>query len=315
MQNYLLLRGRLLGRLLRELGWVRLLLLGTLLGLVAARALVLAAAHAGAAWTVPLVVAGLIVSTHRQRADLPFLRLMVPAFRRWLAAEYALLSLPAALLLLAYGRVVPGLLTPLLAAGAALAPPATARSARRRRASLFRSVAFEWVSAGRQGGVGLGWVGLLTLALLTRHTATGPALALVGWVLVLLEVYGPAEPWTWLLPVLTSPRRWLAARVGWALLYFGLTVAPLAAVLLISRAGGGATAGLLLWASAVATTVVLAKYAFYPHATLGRLTQAGAVVVGFSIVGSNPAYGALWAACFLGLVVKSQRRLAPYRYD
>lgn len=315
MRNYLLLRGRLLGRLLRELGWVRLLLLSTLLGLAVVRALVLASGHPLAAWAVPLVVAGLVASGHRQRADLLFLRLMAPTFRPWLAAEYALLSLPAAVLLLAFGRLLPGLLTPLLAAGAAMLPPALERSARRRWPSLFRSVAFEWVSAGRRSGVGLAWGGLFLLALLTCHTATGPALALVGWVLVLLEVYGPAEPWTWLLPALQSARRWLAARVGWALLYFGLTAAPLVAVLVVSPAGGGGAFGLLAWAGVVVITVVLAKYAFYPHATLGRLTQAGAVVVGFSIVGSNPAYGALWAACFLGLVIKSQRRIAQYRYD
>ncbi|GAB2782616.1 hypothetical protein HNQ93_002194 [Hymenobacter luteus] len=314
MRNYLLLRARLLVRLLRELGWWRLLLLGGLLGLATARALVVAAGSAKAAWLVPVVVAGLLWSLHRQRPDFLFLQLTAPGFRPWLAAEYALLSLPAAGVLVGCGRPGAALLTLVLAAGVALAPPATARAGRRHRQSMFRSVAFEWVGASRRRGAGLLWLGLLGAAAATRHTATGPALAVVGWLLVLLEVYGPVEPWAWLLPALTSPGRWLRGRVGWGLLYFGLTVAPLAAVLAQGPAGAGGTAALLLWCAVVLTMVVLAKYAFYPHATLARLTQAGAVVVGFSILGSNPAFGALLAACFLGLGLKSHRRLAYYQH-
>ena len=61
--------------------------------------------------------------------------------------------------------------------------------------------------------------------------------------------------------------------------------------------------------------VVLAKYAFYPHATLGRLTQAGVVVVGLSVLSSNPAYGVLLVACFLGLLLKSRSKLGQYREE
>ncbi|WP_139922441.1 hypothetical protein [Hymenobacter sp. DG01] len=313
MQTYLTLRVRLLIRLLRELGWWRLLLLGTLLGLATARALLMAAGSAGAAWLVPVVVAGLIWSLHRQRDDYSFLQLTAPGFRPWLGAEYALLSLPALGVLVAFGRIGAALLTIVLAALVALAPPATARAGRRHGRTVFRSVAFEWVGASRRGA-GLLWLGLLGAAVATRHTATGPALAVVGWLLVMLEVYGPVEPWTWLLPALSSPGRWLRERVGWGLLYFGLTVAPLAAVLAQGPAGAGGTAAVLLWCAVVLMMVVLAKYAFYPHATLARLTQAGAVVVGFSILGSNPAFGALLAACFLGLGLKSHHRLAQYQH-
>ncbi|RPD48614.1 hypothetical protein DNI29_08345 [Hymenobacter sediminis] len=315
MRNYLLLRARLLGRLLRELGWWRLLLLGTLLGLSTVRALVVAAGSPTVVWVVPVVVAGLAWSFHRQREDITFLELMAPRFRPWLAAEYALLTLPVVLLLLGLGRVEAAGLTVALTAAVALAPPAKDKAGRFRRGSLFRSVAFEWVGGSRRGWLPLLWLALLGAAAATRYTATGPVLAIIGWLLVLLEVYGPAEPWTLLLPVLHARGQWLRSRVGWGLLYFGLTVAPLAAVLALSPAGVGGTIALLFWCAVVLTMVVLAKYAFYPHATLSRLTQAGAVVVGLSVVGSNPAYSALLAACFLGLMLKSYRRLAMYRYD
>lgn len=315
MRNYLVLRARLLGRLLRELGWWRLLLLGTLLGLSTVRALVVAAGSPAGVWAVPVVVAGLSWSFHRRREDITFLTLTAPSFRAWLAAEYALLTLPVALLLLGFGRFWAAGLTVVLTAAVALAPPSKEKAGRLHRSSLFRSVAFEWVGGSRRGWLPLLGLGLLGAAAATRYTATGPALAVVAWLLVLLEVYGPAEPWSWLLPVLHARGQWLRSRVGWGLLYFSLTVAPLATLLALSPAGVGGAAALLLWCAVVLTMVVLAKYAFYPHATLGRLTQAGAVVVGLSVVGSNPAYTALLAACFLGLMLKSYRRLAMYRYD
>ncbi|MBT9394693.1 hypothetical protein KLP40_16090 [Hymenobacter sp. NST-14] len=315
MKHYLRLRARLLGRQLRELGWARLLALGSLLGLGLGKALVTAATRPALVWVVPGAVALLLLSRHRRRPDLLFLHLTTPEFRGWLAAEYALLALLPALVVLALGRLAPALLTVLLAAAVALLPRAPAPASQLRRNGLFRSVAFEWVSAGQRPWLGLAWLGLLGVAAATRQGSTGPAVAVVGWLLLTLETYGPAEPWSWLLPVLRSPGSWLRGRVGWALLYFGLTVAPLAAVLALGPAEAGGTAALLLWSALVLTMLVLAKYAFYPHATLSRLTQAGAVVVGLSILGSNPAYLALLLACFLGLLAKSRSQLAQYRQE
>lgn len=312
MNYYLRLRWRVLGRLFRELGWGRLLLLGMFLALAIGRALFTAAASATLVWLVPVAVGGLILSLHRRRADLTFLRLSAPSFRVWLAAEYALLSLPVALVLLGRGRPVAAGAVPLLAAVAALAPAATGSAGRGAGRSWFRSVAFEWVSLGRRWWLGPGWLALLAAAAATRATATGPALAVVGWLLLLLDAYGPAEPLTWLLPALTRPTAWLQSRIGWAFLYFGLTVAPLAYLMMQSPAGWGGTLALLLWFALTLTMLVLAKYAFYPHATLSRLTQAGAVVVAVSILGSNPAYAALLTACLLGLILKSRRQLARF---
>ncbi|MBT2559372.1 hypothetical protein J7E24_16405 [Hymenobacter sp. ISL-91] len=315
MHYYLRLRARLLGRQLRELGWWRLLMLGALLGLAAARALFTAAAHPTLAWVVPLVVVLFVLSLHRRRADLPFLHLSAPGFRVWLAAECALGSLPVALVLLGWGRVGPALLTVTGAAMVALVPAAALSASRQWRPTWYRSVAFEWVSVGRRPVLGLAWLVLLAVAIVTRASSTGPALAVLAWLLLTLDTYGPAEPWSWLLPAMRTPGAWLRQRLGWGLLYFGLTVAPLAAVLANGPAGVAGTGLALGWCAAVLTMVVLAKYAFYPHATLGRLTQVGAVVVGMSVLGSNPAYLALLLACFLGLLLKSRSRLEQYRQE
>ncbi|SET31017.1 hypothetical protein [Hymenobacter actinosclerus] len=315
MKPYLRLRARLLGRQLRELGWWRLVMLGAFLGLAAARALFTAAAHPALGWAVPLAVALVVLSLHRRRLDLAFLHLSAPEFRGWLAVEYALGSLPVALVLLGWGRVGPALLTVAAAATVALVPPATAPASRTRRPTWFRSVAFEWVRVGHRPALGLAWLGLLAAAIATRAGSTGPALAVLAWLLLTLETYSPAEPWSWLLPALRTPGAWLRARVGWGMLYFGLTVAPLAAVLASGAAGVGGTALVLGWCAVVLTMVVLAKYAFYPHATLGRLTQAGAVLVGLSVLGSNPAYLALLLAGFLGLLLKSRSQLEQYRKE
>ena len=72
---------RLLGRQLAELVWWRLGLLRALLVVALGRALVGLAA-----------VALLTLSQHRRRSDLDFLHLTTPAFRPWLALEYALWS-------------------------------------------------------------------------------------------------------------------------------------------------------------------------------------------------------------------------------
>ena len=99
IQAYLHLRVRLLLRLLREIGVVRLALLGPLLALALARGMVLALTHAGFEWAVPLLTAQLLAAAHRGRADLRFLAISAPGFRRWLAVEYALVALPLALVL------------------------------------------------------------------------------------------------------------------------------------------------------------------------------------------------------------------------
>ncbi|GAB3224541.1 hypothetical protein GCM10027346_04810 [Hymenobacter seoulensis] len=315
MRNYLRLRSRVLGRQVLEMGWWRILVLGLLLGLAVLRAGFVAAASPSGAWLIPLAAAGLTLSLHRQRSDLQFLQLTAPQFRRWMLLEYALLSVPAAVLLLGWGRLGPALLTTALTALVAFMPPATARASRQRLPSVFRSSAFEWVAGGRRPWLGLSWLALLAVACSFRSTATGPAVAIVVWLGLLLEVYGPAEPWTWLLPVLRTPGQWLRRRMGWGMLYFGLTVAPLALIMAQSPARVGGTLALLLWCAVVLSMVVMAKYAFYPHATLARTTQAGAMVVGLSILGSNPAYMALLMACFGGLLLKSHRQLAVYCHD
>ena len=64
-------------------------------------------------------------------------------------------SLPAALVLLAFGRVGAGLLTVALAPLAAWAPVARVRSATRQRRSEIRSEALELVSGFRQTGAWL----------------------------------------------------------------------------------------------------------------------------------------------------------------
>ena len=120
--NYYL-RLRVLGRLFRELGWGRLLVLGIFLVLATGQALFTAAASATLVWLVPVAVGGFALSLHRRRADLTFLRLSAPGFRVWLAAEYALLSLPVALVLLGLGRPTAAGAVPLLAAVAPAGVP------------------------------------------------------------------------------------------------------------------------------------------------------------------------------------------------
>ncbi|HEX8426051.1 hypothetical protein [Hymenobacter sp.] len=156
MKSYLLLRWRMMSRQVTELGWWRILLLGSMMLVAVGRGLVLLSTTETAQWLVPLLVLLMIVSQHRRRAAFDFLYLTAPGFRPWLAMEYALWSLPVALVLLGFGRIGAGLLTVMLAPLAAWVPAARTRATARRRHSVFRSEAFEWVSGFRQAGTWLG---------------------------------------------------------------------------------------------------------------------------------------------------------------
>jgi|SRR6476469_1579082 len=165
LRAYLLLRGRLYGRLLRELGWLRLLVLGSMLLAAGSNALGRAAQHATGQWAVPVVLLVSVLSAHRQRSDLRFLATVAPGYRAWLAVEYGLLPLPIAVVLWAFGDVGAGLLTVGLAPLAAWLPPARElRSTTRRPRSFFRSEAFEWVSGMRGSRAWLLWPVLLAAA-------------------------------------------------------------------------------------------------------------------------------------------------------
>ena len=313
MKSYFLLRMRVLGRQLAELGWWRLVLLGALTLLAAGRGLVLVAPHPVGQWLVPLAVALVTLNQHRRRADLDFLHLAAPGFRPWLAAEYVLWSVPAALGLLGFGQLGVALLTVALAPLAAWVPAVRVRTATRHGGSVFRSEAFEWVSGFRQAGAGWWWLALGLAAGWWRQYPVAPALALGAWVLLLTAFYATPEPWTMLLPVLRQPGAWLGRRVGLGLLYFLLTAAPFAWLLGTGPAGWAGAGALLLWGTGVLTMVVLARYAFYPSAVLVRLTQGGVVVI--SLLVGHPIYPVLLLVAFFGLIWKSRQQLATFRHD
>ncbi|WP_210516215.1 hypothetical protein [Hymenobacter terricola] len=308
LQAYLTLRRRLAWRLLLEVGWVRLALLVPVLLLVLGRALVLAARHPAGQWAVPVVVALLLASAHRQRADLRFLATSAPDFRRWLAVEYGLWALPVAVVLLGFGDWAAAGLTLALAPWAAALPPVReSRSTRHRSRSLFRSEAFEWVSGLRLGGL-WAWPLLLAGAVWQHPSPLGPMLALLGWLLVALGCFGTPEPVTMLAMAARSPRQFLQRRLLLGLGCAALTALPFFWLVAVGPAGrGGAVAVALAWLGLVGM-IILTKYAFYPNATHIRTTQA--LVVGVALVlPGNPVYPVLLLVAVGGLMWQSQRRL------
>ncbi|MDO7873631.1 hypothetical protein Q5H93_02720 [Hymenobacter sp. ASUV-10] len=305
---YLKLRGRLLGRQLREIGWLRLLLLLPFLLMAGSKALAALAPHPLGRWVVPgLVLAGL-ASAHRQRADLRFLTTVNPAFQPWLAVEYALLALPVALALLVMGAYASAGITLLVAPLAAWAGAASAgRSTRQRPRSLLRSEAFEWVSGLRATRAGLLWPALLALAGWQQATPLGPLVALGVWLLVVLGSYGTPEPLTMLALTGSSAPAVLRRRLLLGLGYAGLTAAPFVWLL---GCAGGVGAGLavgLAWLGLVAL-IILTKYAFYPNGLQIRISQALLIAITFTLPG-HPAYLPLLLVAAGGLWWQSQRRL------
>lgn len=306
---YLRLRARLVGRLLREVGLLRLALLAPVLVAAVGRGLVQAATHPWGQWAVPVVTALTLASAHRQRADLRFLASSAPSYRRWLAVEYGLWAGPVAVGLLLFQDWGAAVLTLLLAPLVAGLPAAReASSTRQRGRSLFRSEAFEWVS-GMRATVALPvWGALLAGAVWQRDSPLGPGLALAGWLLVVLACYGTPEPATMLALAAPTARRFLRRRLALGLAYAALTAAPFGWLLGAGPAGaGGAVAVGLVWLGLVGL-IILTKYAFYPNATHIRTTQA-LVVGGALLMTGHPVYPALLLVAAGGLIWQSRRRL------
>ena len=311
LRAYLHLRRRLLGRQLREVGVLRLALLGPMLLIVVGRGLMLAAGHPWGQWVVPLVVALGLASAHRQRADLRFLATSAPGYQQWVAVEYGLWAVPAVVVLLLFKDVGAALLTLVLAPWAAWLPAAReAQSTRRHGRSLFRSEAFEWVSGLRAGG-GWAWPVLLAGAVWQHEKPLGPVLALVGWLLVVVGMYGVPEPITMLVLAGRTPRPLLMRRLLLGLGLAALTAAPFCWLLAVGPAGiGGATAVAVAWLGLIGL-IILTKYAFYPNAFHIHATQGLVVGVALLLPG-NPVYPVLLLVAVGGLIWQSQRRLRIY---
>ncbi|TVT42886.1 hypothetical protein FNT36_01990 [Hymenobacter setariae] len=308
---YLRLRLRLTGRLLREVGAVRLTLLLPFLFMSVGQALAVATVHPRGRWAVPVVVAWLLLSVHRQRSDYRFLATTAPSFRTWLAWEYALLALPVAVVLVAGRAYGPAALLLALAPLVAWAPPSGEdRASRRRWRSPFRSEAFEWVS-GMRATKGLWlWPVLVGLAGWQRASPLAPLAALLVWLLV-LACYGTAEPVSMLALAARSPKQFLRRRLRLGLSYAAASAAPFWALLVSGPAGwGGALAVAVSWLALVALFVV-AKYAFYPNETHFRTTQGLVLSIVLLLLG-HPLYPVLLLVAAVGLPWQSRRRLQQF---
>jgi hypothetical protein len=309
LSAYLSLRLRLLGRLLREIGWLRLTLVVPLLGLGMLQVLATLRGQPRAAWLVPVLVGWALLGAHRQRADAQFLATTAPGFRPWLAVEYGLLALPAALGLLLVRAAGPAGLLLGLAPLVAWAPPARADSPTQHRwRSLFRSEAFEWVSGMRVTKGLIIWPVLVGLATWQRASPLAPVVALGAWLVVVLACYGEPEPVTMLALAARTPEQFLRRRLALGLGYAAATAAPFWLLLGVGPAGGGAALAVTLFWLALVALLILTKYAFYPNATHMRTTQGLVLAIGLGGAW-HPAYPPLMLAIAGGLVWQSRRRL------
>ena len=306
---YLLLRLRLLARLLREIGWVRLAVAGPLLGLSLLQAFATLARQPRGLWAVPLLLGWALLGAHRQRADARWLAAAAPGHRPWLAAEYALLGLPLALGLLALRAYGAAALTLGLAALVAWVPPAGPPAATRPRGrSPFRSEAFEWVGGARASQALWLWPGLVGLATWQRAVPLAPLAALGAWLLVVLACYGTPEPAPMLALAAGTARQFLRRRLVLGLGYAAATALPFWLLLGAGPAGWGGALGAALFWLALVSMLILAKYAFYPNVSHIRTTQGLIVAVGLLAAG-QPVYPPLMLTIAGGLAWQSQRRV------
>ena len=306
---YLRLRLRLVGRLVREIGALRLLVVVPFLFVAVGQALAVATKHPVGRWAVPIAVAWSLLGVHRQRDDYRFLATTAPGFQTWLAWEYELLALPITSMLLAgraYGAA--GLLL-VLAPLMAWAPPAREdRASWHRWRSPFRSEAFEWVSGMRATRGLLLWPLLVGLAVWQRASPLAPVAALLAWLLIVLACYGTAEPVTMLALAARSPAQFLRRRLQLGLGYAAATAAPFWGLLASGPAGWGGTLAVAVAWLALVALFIFTKYAFYPHETHFRLTQGLVLSIALLLLG-HPLYPVLLLVAAVGLPWQSRRRL------
>ncbi|OUJ74302.1 hypothetical protein [Hymenobacter crusticola] len=309
IQHYLGLRVKVLARQLAEMGWLRLLLLSPMLLAASGQGMRLIGQYPVGQWLLPVLGAGMCLSSHRQRRDLAFLQSVAPNYHRLLLAEYVVWQLPLWGVLLVYSAWLPLLL------GLVLIPlipyVAKLRAARgdRRHQSLLRSELFEWVSGYRRSGAWLVWAVGVGVALWQRHN-TVAALVPVLWALLLTSFYSLPEDSVMLLQYPLRLNAFLRRKLGLALVGYWITSLPFVLLLGTGAVSWGGALAVLLWGAVILTMVVLAKYAFYPHA---GPVQVGVVVLALLVV-VNSVYVALLAAAFAGLVWKSRRHLLQYRW-
>lgn len=252
----------------------------------------------------------MLASVHRQRTDLRFLATNAPAYRHWLAVEYGLWALPAAIILVFQGNWVVAGSTLVLAPWAAAVPVSrVVRSTRHRVRSPFRSEAFEWVSGLRAGG--WAWPVLFGAALWYRANPWAPSLALSGWLLVVLSQYGVPEPVTMLVFAGRSPGAFLRRRLALGFAYTALTVSPFIGLLAVGPAGLVGAFAAVLASLGVAGLIILTKYAFYPVALHMRIMQGLVICLAGSAL-TNPAQWLLLVAVVGRLIWQSRRRLAAH---
>lgn len=309
LRGYLALRLRLLGRLLREIGWLRLALGGFMLSLSLLQVLASLGQHPVGRWLLPLLVAWTVLGAHRQRADLPFLASTAPGFRPWLAVEYGLAVLPLALGLVAIRSYGPAALLLGLAPIVAWAPPARAgQPTQHRWRSLFRSEAFEWVGGMRATKGLVVWPLLVGLATWQRASPLAPVGALVAWLLVVAACYGTPEPLPMVALATRTPRQFLRRRLALGLGYAAATALPFWVLLGLAGVNAVAVLAVALFWLALVGMLILTKYAFYPVAGHIRFTQGLVLAVG--LLGAwHPAYPPVMLVSAAGLVWQSRRRL------
>jgi len=309
IQHYLGLRLKILARQLAELGWLRLLLLAPLLVAACGQAVRLIGHHPVGQWVLPVMGISSCLSMHRQRRDLAFLQSVAPHYRRLLLVEYALWQLPLWVVLACYKAWLPLLLSvALLPLIPYVAKPRAEQGAGRRK-SLVHSELFEWVSGYRRTSAWLVWGVGVGVAIWQRHN-TVAALVLILWALLLTFFYKTPEDPVMVLQYPLKLNAFLRRKVGLALTAYVLTSLPYVVLIGTGAAGWGGALAVLLWGAVTLAMVVLAKYAFYPHASV---VQVGVVALALLIV-VNSFYLVLLAAAFAGLVWKSQRHLLQYRW-
>jgi hypothetical protein len=216
---------------------------------------------------VAMLSAALVWLAHGTRADERFLRAAGAPYRRVYAAEYAVASLPASLLLLA-SPFPSTAAAPFVAVLAALTPAGTLRAAgRTSRGSAAVRVpgpadAFEW-KAGLRGSA----PGVLVVYALCGLLARFPAMAMLGiavlaWMAA--AVYQEGEGWPMLEALGRAPAPFLRRKLAHALGHWMVLAGPLALLVLIAHTALWAVlAAVLAGCGAIVAGAVLLKYALY----------------------------------------------------
>lgn len=260
----LVLRLKMAGRIVKELGWLRTLLLVVLC--IAFMRQLFVQKGTGLQWSITILGCAVISTIHFRRSDTPLLRSVVVRYEYVLAAEYLLVTSPLLLILMYHKAFAGGMLLVAFAVMISFLYRRKNNRINSREGSGFPDfliLSYEWIAGLRKHKR---WIILLLAAGAgaSYFTYIGALVVIFGATAAAALFYSLNEPRRFIVLTSCSPAKFLSSKIGWGTGLYTIGTLPLWIVVLDFYPELYKYTALFWLANLILlTAVIIAKYAFY----------------------------------------------------